>query len=78
MKTQTELLEELDHLKAEERWDDALKLLDLIEPVSDEEWFQELAGVPIDDEPLSAEDRRTWTRRMPRSIGELSPPGQVW
>lgn len=58
MKTQTELLEELDHLKAEERWDDALKLLDLIEPVSDEEWFQELAGVPIDDEPLSAEDRR--------------------
>ena len=35
-----------------------MKLLDLIEPVSDEEWFQELAGVPIDDEPLSAEDRR--------------------
>lgn len=58
MKTQEELLSELDQLKAEERWDEALKLLDLIEPVSEEEWQRRLDAAPLDDEPVTAEDRR--------------------
>lgn len=58
MKSRTELLAELDELKAAERWEEALQLLDLIEPISDEEWFRKLAEAPLDDEPVSPEDRR--------------------
>lgn len=58
MKTQEELWAEYEQLKAEERWDEALKLLDVIDPVSDEEWRRRLDRAPLDDEPVTEADRR--------------------
>jgi hypothetical protein len=57
MKTQEQLWAEYARLQEAEDWDAALKLLDLIEPVSDEEWLRRLAEAPLDDEPVSPADR---------------------
>lgn len=58
MKTQEELWAEYERLKEAEDWEAALKLLDLIEPVSDEEWQRRLREAPLDDEPVSARLRK--------------------
>jgi len=58
MKTQDELWAEYGRLKAAEEWEAALKLLDLIEPVSDEEWRRRLLEAPLDDEPVSPRLRK--------------------
>jgi hypothetical protein len=58
VRTQEQLWAEYEQLKQEERWEEALKLLDLIEPVSDEEWRRRLDEAPLDDEPVTETDRR--------------------
>lgn len=52
MKTQEELWAEYERLKEAEDWEAALKLLDLIEPVSDEEWLRAWADAAEVDEPI--------------------------
>ncbi len=57
MKTQAELRAEYDRLFEAEDYEAAGKVLDLIEPISDEEWLKILHNAPLDDEPVSAEER---------------------
>ena len=52
METQEELWARYEQLKVEERWDEALKLLEVIEPVSDEEWLKVWDNAPEVDEQL--------------------------
>jgi hypothetical protein len=49
----TELHARIDALVAEDRLEEALELVDQLEPVSAEEFARILAAAPIDDEPLS-------------------------
>ena len=58
MKTQDELWAEYDRLTAAEDYEAAGRVLDLIEPISDEEWRKKLDEAPMDDEPVSDELRR--------------------
>ena len=57
MKSQEELWAEYERLKQAEDWEAALKLLDLIEPVSDEEWHRRLREAPMDDGPRTPRGR---------------------
>lgn len=57
MKTQEELWAEYERLKELELYEEAGKVLDLIEPISDEEWLKILHDAPLDDEPLSPKER---------------------
>ncbi len=58
MKTQDELWAEYDRLVAAEEYESAGRVLDQIEPLSDEEWRRKLDEAPMDDEPVSDELRR--------------------
>lgn len=51
--TNAEIHERIDALVAEDRLEEALKLIDQLEPASPEEFRRILAEAPIDDEPLS-------------------------
>jgi hypothetical protein len=57
MSAEQELLEEINRLLTEERFDEADALVDQLEPVSAEEFNRRLSEAPVDDEPLTAEDR---------------------
>ena len=52
MKTRDELLAEYDRLFEAEDYEAANKVLDLIEPVSDEEWLAAMRSAPEVDEPV--------------------------
>ena len=52
MKTQEELRREYDCLFEAEDYEAAGKVLDLIEPISDEEWLKILQSAPETDEPV--------------------------
>ncbi|MBE0609723.1 MAG: hypothetical protein IH609_10110 [Dehalococcoidia bacterium] len=56
MKTQAELRAEYDHLFEAEDYEAAGKVLDLIEPISDEEWLKILEEAPPEDEELSPKE----------------------
>ena len=58
MKTQAELRAEYDRLFEAEDYESAGKVLDLIEPISDEEWLKILEEAPPEDEELSPEGSR--------------------
>jgi hypothetical protein len=47
----------IDALVEEDRLEEALKLADELEPISKEEFDRILAAAPIDDEPVSPEQR---------------------
>ncbi|MFN8617962.1 MAG: hypothetical protein U0837_12755 [Dehalococcoidia bacterium] len=52
--TNDEIHAEIDRLIEEDRYEDALRLADQLEPISDEEFLKILREAPIDDEPVSA------------------------
>jgi hypothetical protein len=52
--TNDEIHAEIDRLIDEDRYEDALRLADQLEPISDEEFLKILREAPIDDEPVSA------------------------
>ncbi len=54
MKTQEELWAEYERLKDAELYEEAGKVLDLIEPIGDEEWQRILAEAEEVDEPVPA------------------------
>ena len=54
MKSQEELWAEYERLKSAEDYEAALRLLEFIEPISDEEWLQVFADAPEVDEPIPA------------------------
>jgi len=56
MKTQAELRAEYDRLFEAEDYEAAGKVLDLIEPISDEEWLKILEEAPPEDEELSPKE----------------------
>ena len=53
MKTEQELWAEYDRLMEAEDFEAASKILDIIPPLSDEEWLKKAREVPLDDEPVS-------------------------
>lgn len=57
MKTQAELRADFERFMAADMLDEAEAVLDLLEPLSDEEWRRMLDEAPLDDEPLTDEDR---------------------
>ncbi len=63
MKTQEELRAEFDRLFEAEDYEAAGKVLDLIEPISDEEWLQIFADAPETDEPPPE-----WVRERSREL----------
>lgn len=52
MKTRAELRAEYDHLFEAEDYEASGKVLDLIEPISDEEWLKIVHNAPPEDEEL--------------------------
>jgi len=52
MKTQEELWAQYERLKAAELYEEAGKVLDLIDPISDEEWFRIVSEAPEVDETI--------------------------
>lgn len=56
MKTQEELRAEFDRLFEAEDYEAAGKVLDLIEPISDDEWLKILEEAPPEDEALSPKE----------------------
>lgn len=72
MKTQEELWAEYDRLFEAEDYEAAGKVLDLIEPISDEEWLNILHDAPLEDEDLSpkeVERLRELTAALSRKTG---------
>ena len=72
MKTQKELWAEYERLKAEERYEEAGKVLDLIEPISDEAWRRILDEAPPEDELLSQKETERLaelTAALDRTVG---------
>lgn len=63
MKTQDELRREYDRLFEAEDYEAAGKVLDLIEPISDEEWLKILQSAPETDEPVPE-----WVRARSRQL----------
>ncbi len=58
MKTQDELRREYEQLFEAEDYEAAGKVLDLIEPISDEAWLKILHDAPLDDEPLTPTEKQ--------------------
>ncbi|MGB4861478.1 MAG: hypothetical protein WBO97_03375 [Tepidiformaceae bacterium] len=58
MKTQDELRREYEQLLEAEDFEAAGKILDLIEPISDEAWLKILHDAPLDDEPLTPKEEQ--------------------
>ena len=58
MKTQEQIRAELDRLLEEDRLEEAAELAEQIVPVSAEEFRRRLDEAPLDDEPVTAEQRR--------------------
>ena len=54
MKTQEELRAEYERLFEAEDYEAAARILDLIDPVSDEEWLRAFSEAPEVDEPVPA------------------------
>ena len=73
MKTEQELWAEYDRLMEAEDFEAASKILDIIPPLSDEEWRRRLDEAPMDDEPLSADQ----LRRLDHLDAVLVRPNQV-
>lgn len=63
MKTQEELRAEYDRLFESGDYEAAAKVLDLIEPISDEEWLRVLQSAPETDEPVPE-----WVRARSRDL----------
>lgn len=63
MKTQEELRAEYDRLFEAEDYEAAGKVLDLIEPISDEEWLKILHSAPETDESVPE-----WVRARSRQL----------
>lgn len=57
MKTQAELRADFERFMAADMLDEAEAVLDLLEPLSDEEWRRMLDEAPLDDEPLTDKER---------------------
>ena len=55
MKNEQELWDEYDRAMARDDFETARRILDLIPPVSDEEFRRKLDEAPLDDEPVSPE-----------------------
>lgn len=58
MQTQDELRREYEQLLEAEDFEAAGKILDLIEPISDEAWLKILHDAPLDDEPLTPKEEQ--------------------
>jgi len=58
MEKQEALWAEYDRLIEAEDYEAAGRILDLIPPVSDEEWLKKLREAPMDDEPVSPRLRK--------------------
>jgi hypothetical protein len=56
--TNAEIHAQIDRLVDEGRFEEALKLVDELEPISAEEFQRILDNAPIDDEPVTPEDER--------------------
>lgn len=52
-KTQEELRAEFRRLFDADMLDEAEKILEQLEPLSDEQWLKQLHEAPLDDEPLT-------------------------
>ena len=58
MDKQEDLWAEYDRLIESEDYEAAGRILDLIPPLSDEEWLKKLRDAPLDDEPVSPRLRK--------------------
>lgn len=58
MRTQAELRADFLRFLDEDLLDEAEAALELLEPLSEEEWQEFLANVPEDDEPLTESERQ--------------------
>lgn len=70
--TNDEIHAEIDRLIEEDRYEDAVRLADQLEPISDEEFLKILREAPIDDEPVSAAQRAALDRAW-ESIRAATP-----
>jgi hypothetical protein len=62
VKTQEEIRADIDRLLEEDRVEEAAELVDLLVPISAEEFLRRMEEAPIDDEPTTAEDRAVFDR----------------
>lgn len=53
VKSQAELREDFQRYMAEDKLDEAEAVLELLEPLSDDEWIAWHENAPVDNEPLS-------------------------
>jgi hypothetical protein len=60
--TNAEIHAQIDRLVDEGRFEEALKLVDELEPISAEEFQRILDNAPIDDEPITPEQREALDR----------------
>jgi hypothetical protein len=71
MKTQEQIREEIDRLLEEDRLEEAEVLAERLIPISTEEFLKRLDEAPLDDEPVTAEQRaaldRAWEIIRPGS-----------
>jgi hypothetical protein len=62
MKTQEQIREEIDRLLEEDRLEEADALADQLVPISAEEFLKRLNEAPLDDEPVTPEQRAALDR----------------
>ena len=62
MKTQEQIREEIDRLLEEDRLEEAEVLAERLIPISAEEFLKRLDEAPLDDEPVTAEQRAALDR----------------
>ena len=62
MKTQGQIREEIDRLLEEDRLEEAEVLAERLIPISTEEFLKRLDEAPLDDEPVTAEQRAALDR----------------
>jgi hypothetical protein len=62
MKTQEQIREEIDRLLEEDRLEEAEVLAERLIPISTEEFLKRLDEAPLDDEPVTAEQRAALDR----------------
>ena len=60
--TNAEIHAQIDRLVDEGRFEEAMKLVDELEPISAEEFQRILDNAPIDDEPITPEQREALDR----------------